>query len=205
MANPTHFDLIVIGGGPAGYVAAIRAAQLGKSVACVERDALGGVCLNWGCIPTKALHRTMPSSTQEAVSQLQGDAFGFKFKDVEVRLGSRSSAAVPQASPAPSTTASTFLFKKNKVDHHFEGHARIISADGQVSANGPCRGRRVARPQTPGDYYHGHARRGPTSPTSPSRSSPPTTIMIATGCRAPRELPLRPPRRQDHPQLLRRR
>ncbi|MDA0975002.1 MAG: FAD-dependent oxidoreductase, partial [Planctomycetota bacterium] len=51
----THFDLVVIGGGPGGYVGAIRAAQLGMKVACVERDKLGGVCLNWGCIPTKAL------------------------------------------------------------------------------------------------------------------------------------------------------
>jgi glycine/D-amino acid oxidase-like deaminating enzyme len=49
------YDLIVIGGGPAGYVAAIRAAQLGKSVACVESERAGGTCLNWGCIPTKAL------------------------------------------------------------------------------------------------------------------------------------------------------
>ncbi len=49
------FDLVVIGGGPGGYVAAIRAAQLGLTTACVERDKLGGVCLNWGCIPTKAL------------------------------------------------------------------------------------------------------------------------------------------------------
>ncbi|MFZ4765976.1 MAG: FAD-dependent oxidoreductase, partial [Roseimicrobium sp.] len=52
MAN---FDLIVIGGGPAGYVGAIRAAQIGKKVACVENDRAGGTCLNWGCIPTKAL------------------------------------------------------------------------------------------------------------------------------------------------------
>ena len=49
------FDLIVIGGGPAGYAAAIRASQLGKKVLCVEKDKLGGICLNWGCIPTKAL------------------------------------------------------------------------------------------------------------------------------------------------------
>ncbi|MDE3090490.1 MAG: FAD-dependent oxidoreductase, partial [Chloroflexota bacterium] len=49
------YDLIVIGGGPGGYVAAIRAAQLGQRVALVERDNLGGICLNWGCIPTKAL------------------------------------------------------------------------------------------------------------------------------------------------------
>ena len=54
----TKFDLIVVGGGPGGYVAAIRAAQLGMNVACVEREHLGGICLNWGCIPTKALLRS---------------------------------------------------------------------------------------------------------------------------------------------------
>src|ERR1700744_1087105 len=54
----TSFDLIVLGGGPGGYVAAIRAAQLGMKAAVVEREALGGICLNWGCIPTKALLRT---------------------------------------------------------------------------------------------------------------------------------------------------
>ncbi|MCL4489812.1 MAG: dihydrolipoyl dehydrogenase [Chloroflexi bacterium] len=55
MATGDSFDLVVVGGGPGGYVAAIRAAQLGQSVAIVERDNLGGICLNWGCIPTKAL------------------------------------------------------------------------------------------------------------------------------------------------------
>ena len=54
----TKFDLIVVGGGPGGYVAAIRAAQLGMRAAVVEREHLGGICLNWGCIPTKALLRT---------------------------------------------------------------------------------------------------------------------------------------------------
>ncbi|WP_417263675.1 FAD-dependent oxidoreductase, partial [Celeribacter sp.] len=56
--SDTSFDLIVIGAGPGGYVAAIRAAQLGLKVACVERENLGGICLNWGCIPTKALLRS---------------------------------------------------------------------------------------------------------------------------------------------------
>src|SRR5271169_5240493 len=54
----TSFDLVVLGSGPGGYVAAIRAAQLGMKTAIVERDQLGGICLNWGCIPTKALLRT---------------------------------------------------------------------------------------------------------------------------------------------------
>src|ERR1700760_807832 len=52
------FDVIVIGGGPGGYVAAIRASQLGLKTAIVERELLGGICLNWGCIPTKALLRS---------------------------------------------------------------------------------------------------------------------------------------------------
>src|SRR5258706_14507384 len=54
----TSFDIIVIGSGPGGYVTAIRAAQLGFSTAIIERDYLGGICLNWGCIPTKALLRS---------------------------------------------------------------------------------------------------------------------------------------------------
>jgi dihydrolipoamide dehydrogenase len=56
MAEP--YDILVIGGGPGGYVAAIRAAQLGFKTAVVEREHLGGICLNWGCIPTKALLRS---------------------------------------------------------------------------------------------------------------------------------------------------
>src|SRR5260370_23651548 len=54
----TDFDVIIIGSGPGGYVTAIRAAQLGFKTAIVERDYLGGICLNWGCIPTKALLRS---------------------------------------------------------------------------------------------------------------------------------------------------
>ena len=52
------YEIVIIGSGPGGYVAAIRAAQLGHKVAVVEREQLGGICLNWGCIPTKALLRT---------------------------------------------------------------------------------------------------------------------------------------------------
>lgn len=56
------FDLIVLGSGPGGYVAAIRASQLGMKVAVVERAQLGGICLNWGCIPTKAAISNMPKT-----------------------------------------------------------------------------------------------------------------------------------------------
>ncbi|NDC59176.1 MAG: FAD-dependent oxidoreductase, partial [Alphaproteobacteria bacterium] len=73
-----EFDVIVIGAGPGGYVAAIRAAQLGLKTAIVERDRLGGVCLNWGCIPTKALLRSA-----EIFRQLRhAEAYGLKAEGV---------------------------------------------------------------------------------------------------------------------------
>jgi len=72
------FDIIVIGAGPGGYVAAIRASQLGFKTAIVERDYLGGICLNWGCIPTKALLRT--SEVYDLIKH--ADSFGLSVKDV---------------------------------------------------------------------------------------------------------------------------
>ncbi|GAC1464452.1 MAG: dihydrolipoyl dehydrogenase [Isosphaeraceae bacterium] len=69
------YDLVVIGGGPAGYAGAIRAAQLGKRVLCVERDKLGGICLNWGCIPTKAL---LTNAHLVELIKHHGKAFGYK-------------------------------------------------------------------------------------------------------------------------------
>ena len=62
------FDLVVLGAGPGGYVAAIRASQLGLNVAIVEREHLGGICLNWGCIPTKAMLRSAEVYHLAAVS-----------------------------------------------------------------------------------------------------------------------------------------
>jgi dihydrolipoamide dehydrogenase len=72
-----NYDLIVIGGGPAGYVAAIRAAQLGKKVACVDKERAGGTCNNWGCIPTKALLRN--AELYRTMTTHAGD-FGFKIE-----------------------------------------------------------------------------------------------------------------------------
>ena len=70
----SDYDIVVIGGGPAGYAGAIRAAQLGKKTLCVERDKLGGVCLNWGCIPTKAL---LSNAHLVETIQKHGKKFGY--------------------------------------------------------------------------------------------------------------------------------
>src|SRR3954453_22126953 len=78
----TSFDLIVVGGGPGGYVAAIRAAQLGMKTAVIEREHLGGICLNWGCIPTKALLRS--SEIGHLLHHL--DEFGFAADNIRFDL-----------------------------------------------------------------------------------------------------------------------
>ena len=72
------FDIVVIGGGPGGYVSAIRASQLGMKTALVEREHLGGICLNWGCIPTKALLRS--SEIHHLLQNL--DEFGMSAKNI---------------------------------------------------------------------------------------------------------------------------
>jgi dihydrolipoamide dehydrogenase len=103
------FDLIVVGGGPGGYVAAIRASQLGMKTALVERDQLGGICLNWGCIPTKALLRA--SEINHLLHHL-GD-FGFAAKDISYdpkKVIARSRAVARQLSNGVG-----FLMRKNKV------------------------------------------------------------------------------------------
>ena len=80
--SETDFDLVVIGGGPGGYVAAIRACQLGMKVALVEDTHLGGVCLNWGCIPTKTLLRT--SEINYLLGHLQD--FGLSARNISFDL-----------------------------------------------------------------------------------------------------------------------
>ena len=106
------YDLIVIGGGPAGYVAAIRAAQLGKNVACVEADRAGGTCLNWGCIPTKALLKNA-----ELYHTLRHKAaeFGLKIDGLSYDW----SAVVGRSRKVSGRLAGgiEFLLKKNKVDY----------------------------------------------------------------------------------------
>ncbi len=106
------YDLIVIGGGPAGYVGAIRAAQLGKKVACVESDRAGGTCLNWGCIPTKALLKNAEISHFLHKSAAE---FGFSFDNLSVdweKVIGRSRKVSERLAGGIE-----FLFKKNKVDY----------------------------------------------------------------------------------------
>jgi len=121
VADTNTFDLIVIGSGPGGYVAAIRAAQLGMNVACVEDQDLGGVCLNIGCIPTKA----MLTSALLANEMKSGEQHGIKAKDVTFDLApaqERSRRVVKQM-----TTGIAHLFKKNKVAH-IDGFGRLAGA-----------------------------------------------------------------------------
>lgn len=112
------FDIVVVGGGPGGYVAAIRAAQLGMKTAVVEREHLGGICLNWGCIPTKALLRT--SEINHLLHSL--DQYGFSAKEVSFDLAKvvkRSRQVAAQLNAGVKG-----LLKKNKVTV-FDGHGRL--------------------------------------------------------------------------------
>ncbi len=114
----TDFDVVVIGGGPGGYVAAIRAGQLGLRTACIEADKLGGVCLNIGCIPTKAL-----LSSALMVNELSHAAgHGISFSGLETSLGPAQERSRGVANRLSSGVS--FLLKKNKVAH-IEGHGRL--------------------------------------------------------------------------------
>ena len=120
----TNFDVVVIGGGPGGYVAAIRAAQLGMTAAVVEREHLGGICLNWGCIPTKALLRS--SEINHLLHHL--DEFGFSADNIRfdlARVVKRSRKVAGQLASGVG-----FLLKKNKVAV-FDGAGRLDGADGE--------------------------------------------------------------------------
>ncbi|MFQ5657330.1 MAG: dihydrolipoyl dehydrogenase, partial [Candidatus Methylomirabilales bacterium] len=120
-----RYDLAVIGSGPGGYVAAIRASQLGMKVAIVERDRLGGVCLNWGCIPTKALLRNA-----EILSLLRrAEEFGFSFDNLRVDF----SVAVRRSEQAARRLSKgvEYLMKKNKVT--------VIPGEGRLAGKGEIR------------------------------------------------------------------
>jgi dihydrolipoamide dehydrogenase len=125
MMAETTYDLIVIGAGPGGYVAAIRAAQLGLKTACVEaRDTLGGTCLNVGCIPSKALLHA--SELYEEAHSGALAKFGVDFKSVSLNLDTMHAEKAKAVKEL--TGGIEFLFKKNKVDW-LKGHAAFTSAN----------------------------------------------------------------------------
>src|SRR5580698_9960027 len=116
------FDVIVIGSGPAGYVCAIRCAQLGLKTAIVERDRLGGICLNWGCIPTKALLRS--SEIWHLMHRL--GEFGFSADNVKfdiAKIVDRSRKVAQQLS-----NGVAFLMKKHKIT--------VISGEAKLAGSG---------------------------------------------------------------------
>ncbi len=122
----TDYDAIVIGAGPGGYVAAIRAAQLGLKTACVEsRETLGGTCLNVGCIPSKALLHASELFEEAAHGTLA--KWGVKAKEVELDLEAMHAGRLEAVGGL--TKGIEFLFKKNKVTW-LKGHGRFVSAAG---------------------------------------------------------------------------
>jgi dihydrolipoamide dehydrogenase len=172
LTTQRHFDLIVIGSGPGGYVGAIRAAQLGLKVACIDRDKLGGVCLNWGCIPSKALLHGA-EIYDEAVNH--GKEWGINIGEVTVDWKAfigRSRKITEQLNGGVG-----FLFKKNNIEH-IQGHAHIVSGNNGVT---PC----SVEVRTPsGDYYNGDGSDVKETVTA-------DRVLIATGAK-PRELPFAP-------------
>ena len=113
-----NFDVIVIGGGPGGYVAAVRSSQLGFKTALVEKEHLGGTCLNWGCIPTKSLLR----NGEVAHLLTKGRAYGFSFDNLIVDYSvahKRSRSVVTRQNKRVA-----FLMKNNAVKL-FEGIAKL--------------------------------------------------------------------------------
>ena len=117
----SNYDVVVVGSGPGGYVSAIRASQLGMKVALVEKENLGGVCLNWGCIPTKALLKNA-----DVIHTLsEGKAYGFSFENLSVDYGAAHKRSRQVANRQSKGVA--FLMRKNKITV-VEGTAKLKSA-----------------------------------------------------------------------------
>jgi len=134
MSDSSTYDLVVIGGGPAGYAGAIRAGQLGKRVACIEMERPGGTCLNWGCIPSKALLKS--AELYQAIRK--AEAFGIRVGEVGydfAKVMQRSRGVADQMAKGIE-----FLFRKNKVEH-IVGTGRV-SVPGMVEITyGPAKGK----------------------------------------------------------------
>ena len=113
-------DLVIIGGGPGGYVAAIRAAQLGLKVSVIEKEAMGGVCLNWGCIPTKAL---LKCAETYALAQKMSN-LGIQATNIKADL--KTMVKFSRDTSQKLSQGVSFLMRKNKVEV-LKGHATIKS------------------------------------------------------------------------------
>ena len=107
-----NFDIIIIGSGPGGYVAAIRAAQLGLKTAVIERSELGGICLNWGCIPTKALLKSAQVYNYASHAASYGLTIDGNIKANLPEIVERSRGVAAQMSKGVE-----FLFQKNGITH----------------------------------------------------------------------------------------
>jgi dihydrolipoamide dehydrogenase len=178
------YDLVVLGGGPAGYVGAIRAAQLGKKVACVEMERAGGTCLNWGCIPSKALLR----SAELYHLMKDAGAYGLKAENVGYDFGQvmeRSRGVADRMAKGIE-----YLFNKNKVEYFVgkgviakdrkvvvtepKGEGRTLVAKNVLLATG-CLSREL--PGLPADGKRVHNSRTLLA----SRSQPKSIIVIGAG------------------------
>src|SRR5437868_7121133 len=124
----SSYDCLVIGSGPGGYVAAIRAAQLGMKTAVVEKDRVGGRCLNYACIPAKAVLRVADVLTEVR----EADEFGIKVAEPEVDYGAVSARREKVISTLVGGVSG--LFKKNKIDL-IEGEASLVG-NGSIAVNG---------------------------------------------------------------------
>ncbi len=167
-----HFDLAVIGGGPGGYVGAIRAAQLGMSVVCIERAKLGGVCLNWGCIPSKSLLAN--AELFEKVSH--AEEWGLAFDNMRVdwsKVIGRSRGVADKLNKGIE-----FLFRKNKIEH-VVGHAKIVRGR---SGDQPCQ-IEIHDAEVKETLTHAPCEVGKTRQTITA-----TNVLVATGSVA-RDLP----------------
>ena len=185
MAETTEYDLVVIGGGPAGYAGAIRAGQLGKKVACIELERVGGTCLNWGCIPTKALLK----SAELFRTLRKAESFGLKTADIgfdfaQVMERSRSIAA-------QMTKGVEFLLRKNKVEY-LAGRARVAATGLVEITEGANKGRILraknillatgCRPrQLPGVAFDGDRVMTSREALVPRQSPPKSIVIVGAG------------------------
>ena len=164
----TSFDIIIIGGGPGGYVAAIRAAQLGFKTAVVEREHLGGICLNWGCIPTKALLR----SAEIYHYMKHAKDYGLSAENDRLRRGRRGAAFARRVGPSQ--------WRRHHAPEEEQGHGDLGRGEDHQARRG--RGLEAVEARHAAAESGAQGRSGRRGPTRPSTSSSPPV-------RRPRVLP----------------